>query len=85
MSDVYVQGRVERRRVWMGQETAALPAEIDAADGKVRLVARRHQISESALHNWRSARRRAAVAMGAPESVEFRTSIAGCGVQNRSY
>ena len=71
MSDVDVLGRVERRRVWTAQERAALLAEIDAAGGKVRLVARRHQISESVLYNWRSARKAAAVAMGAPENVEF--------------
>jgi transposase len=64
-------GRVERRRVWTSEEKAALLAEIDAAGGKVRLVARRHRISESVLYNWRSARKAAAVAMGAPENVEF--------------
>jgi transposase len=48
-----------------------LLAEIDAEGGKVRLVARRHQISESLLYNWRSARKAAAVAMGAAETVEF--------------
>jgi len=58
-----------RRRVWTEQEKAALLAEIDAEGGKVRLVARRHGISESVLYNWRSARKAAAVAMGAPENV----------------
>ena len=67
MSDVDILGRVERRRVWTAEEKAALLAEIDAAGGKVRLVARRHRISESVLYNWRSARKAAAVAMGAPE------------------
>ena len=71
MSDVDILGHVERRRVWTAQEKAALLAEIDAAGGKVRLVARRHRISESVLYNWRSARKAAAVAMGAPENVEF--------------
>jgi transposase len=71
LSDVHILGRVERRRVWTAQEKAALLAEIDAAGGKVRLVARRHRISESVLYNWRSARKAAAVAMGAPENVEF--------------
>ena len=71
MSDVDILGRVERRRIWTAQEKAALLAEIDAAGGKVRLVARRHRISESVLYNWRSARKAAAVAMGAPENVEF--------------
>ena len=37
----------------------------------MRLVARRHQVSESLLYNWRSARKAEAVAMGAPENVEF--------------
>jgi transposase len=50
---------------------AALLAEVDAEGGKVRLVARRHQVSESLLYNWRSARKAAAVAMGAPQDVEF--------------
>ena len=71
MSDVDILGRVERRRVWMPQEKAALLAEIDAVGGKVRLVARRHRISESVLYNWRSARKAAAMALGALESVEF--------------
>jgi hypothetical protein len=34
-----------------GLTKEALLAEIDAAGGKVRLVARRHQISESVLYN----------------------------------
>jgi transposase-like protein len=66
-----ILGRAERRRVWTASERAALLAEIDAAGGKVRLVARRHRISESVLYNWRSARKAAALAMGAPENVEF--------------
>ena len=71
MSDIDLLGPSNRRRVWSAQEKAALLAEIDAEGGKVRLVARRHQISESLLYNWRSARKAAAVAMGAPETVEF--------------
>ena len=71
MSDIDILGPRDRRRVWSGQEKAALLAEIDAEGGKVRLVARRHQISESLLYNWRSARKAAAVAMGAVETVEF--------------
>jgi transposase len=71
LSDVDILGRVERRRIWTTHEKAALLAEIDAAGGKVRLVARRHRISESVLYNWRSARKAAAVAMGAPETVAF--------------
>jgi transposase-like protein len=69
--EIHILGPSERRRMWSAQEKAALLAEIDAEGGKVRLVARRHQISESVLYNWRSARKAAAVAMGAPEDVEF--------------
>jgi transposase-like protein len=61
----------DRRRTRSEQEKAALLAEIDAEGGKVRLVARRHQISESLLYNWRSARKAAALALGAPRNVEF--------------
>lgn len=71
MTEVAILGRSDRRRIWRAEEKAALLAEIDAEGGKVRLVARRHQISESLLYNWRSARKAAAVAMGAPENVEF--------------
>jgi hypothetical protein len=61
----------DRRCIWSAEEKAALLVEIGAEGGKVRLVARRHQISESLLYNWRSARKSAAVALGAPENVEF--------------
>ena len=71
MSDIEVVGRIERRRVWSEREKAALRAEVDAAGGKVSLVARRHRISESLLYNWRSARKAAAVTAGAAESVAF--------------
>ncbi len=71
MGDVDILGPSDRRRVRTAQEKAALLAEVDAEGGKVRLVARRHNISESLLYNWRSARKAAAVAMGAPENVEF--------------
>ncbi len=71
MSDIDILGPSDRRRVRSAQEKAALLAEVDAEGGKVRLVARRHNISESLLYNWRWARKAAAVAMGAPENVEF--------------
>ncbi len=71
MADVDILGRSERRRIWSAQEKAALLAEIDAEGGKVRLVARRHGISESLLYNWRSARKAAAVAAGAADDVKF--------------
>jgi transposase len=57
--------------MWNVAEKAALLAEIDAEGGKVRLVARRHGISESLVYHWRSARKAAALAMGAPEDVAF--------------
>jgi len=71
LAEVDILGPSDRRRIWSAQEKAALLAEIDAEGGKVRLVARRHQISESLLYNWRSARKAAALALGAPENVEF--------------
>ncbi len=71
MKEVDILVPSARRRIWSAEEKAALLAEIDAEGGKVRLVARRRQISESLLYNWRSARKAAAVAMGAPENTEF--------------
>ena len=47
MAEVDILGPSDRRRTWSAQEKAALLAEIDAEGGKVRLVARRHQVSES--------------------------------------
>jgi transposase-like protein len=37
------------------EEKAALIAEMEAEGGKVKLVARRHRVSDSLLYNWRSA------------------------------
>jgi transposase len=71
LSDIDILGPSDRRCVWSAQEKAALLAEIDAEGCRVRLVARRHQMSESRLYNWRSARKAAAVAMGGTETVEF--------------
>lgn len=71
MTEVEVLGPSDRRRTWSEQEKAALLAEVDAEGGKVRLVARRHQMSESLLYNLRLARKAAAMAIGAPEDVEF--------------
>jgi len=71
LAEVDILGPSDRRRIWSAEEKAALLAEVDAEGGKVRLVARRHGISESLLYNWRSARKAAAVAMGAAESVQF--------------
>lgn len=71
MTEAEILGPAVRRRMWGAQEKAGLLAEVDAEGGKVRLVARRHGISESLLYNWRSARKAAAVAMGASQDVEF--------------
>ena len=71
MADVDILGPSDRRRIRSLEEKAALLAEVDAEGGKVRLVARRHGISENLLYNWRSARKAAAVAAGAAEDVQF--------------
>ena len=71
MAEVDILGPSDRRRIWSAEEKAALLAEVDAEGGKVRLVARRRGVSESLLYNWRSARKAAAVAAGAPEDVQF--------------
>jgi len=71
VADEGVLGPVERRRVWSAEEKAALLAEIDAEGGRVRLVARRHGLAESLLYNWRSARKAAALAMGASLPLTF--------------
>lgn len=62
--------RVERRRKWSAEDKAALLAEIEAEDGRVMVVARRHGISESLLYNWRSAWK-LATELGPPDPVEF--------------
>ena len=71
MADVEIIARVERRRKWTAQEKAALLAEVEAEGGKVKLVARRHRVSESLLYNWRSAWKAAAAAVGPSGSVKF--------------
>jgi transposase len=70
LSNVEILSRIERRRKWTVEEKAALLAEVEAEGGKVKLVARRHRISESLLYNWRSAWKAAAAAR-APEAVTF--------------
>lgn len=64
---------VARRRQWAPEEKAALLGEIEAAGGRVSVVADRHGISKSLLYNWRSASK--AVALGlrgvAPGSAGF--------------
>ena len=82
MGDIEIMGRVERRRKWRPEEKAALLAEIEAEGGRVKVVARRHQISESLLYNWRSAWKAAASAR-APEPVEFlRLGVIGPVAEN---
>ena len=60
MANVEIVPRIERRRKWTVGEKAALLAEVEAEGGKVKLVARRHRISESLLYNWRAAWKMAA-------------------------
>ena len=69
MAAVEIVPRVERRRKWTIEEKAALLAEVEAEGGKVKLVARRHRISESLLYNWRSAWK--ASAAGPAGTVKF--------------
>ncbi len=71
MAEVEVIDRVERRRRWSEAEKAALLAEVEAADGRVSIVAKRHRISESLLYNWRAAVRAAVSARPMAEPVEF--------------
>jgi transposase len=72
VSDIEIVARVERRRKWTIDEKAALIAEVEAEGGKVKLVARRHRVSESLLYNWRSAwKAAAAAAVGSSGAVEF--------------
>lgn len=70
MGDVEIVPRIERRRKWTQAEKAALLAEVEAEGGKVKVVARRHRISESLIYNWRSAWKMATAAMRA-SPVEF--------------
>jgi len=71
VADVEIMARVERRRKWTAEEKAALLAEVEAEGGKVKVVARRHRVSESLLYNWRSAWKAAAGLARMPEAVEF--------------
>jgi transposase-like protein len=72
VSEVEIVARVERRRKWSIDEKAALIAEVEAEGGKVKLIARRHQVSESLLYNWRSAWKAAAsAAVGPSGAVEI--------------
>ena len=62
---------ITRRRKWSPAEKSALLDEVEAENGKVAVVARRHGISESLLYNWRSAWKAAACVESASETVDF--------------
>ena len=62
---------VARRRHWTPEEKVVLLAEIEAAGGRVSVVARRHGISKSLLYNWRSACKAARAAAGAAGFVQL--------------
>ena len=66
---VEIIARTERRRKFSDAEKAAILAEADEGGVSVRQVAERHEIAESLIYNWRSARRQAAVM--ASEALEF--------------
>jgi transposase len=83
MSAVEIVSRIERRRRWSAAEKAALLAEVEAEGGRVKLVARRHRVSESLLYNWRSARRAALAACGAGPSGFVQLGTLGGGVSDQ--
>jgi transposase len=62
---------IARRRKWTPEEKTALLAEVDAENGRVAMVARRHGLSESLLYNWRSVAK-APIPTHEPEPMEFR-------------
>ena len=62
---------VARRRHWTPEEKVVLLAEIEAAGGRVSVVARRHGISKSLLYNWRSACKAVRAAAGAAGFVQL--------------
>lgn len=66
---VEIIARTERRRKYSDVEKAAILAETDQEGVSVRDVARRHEIAESLIYNWRSARRQATAI--ASEPLEF--------------
>lgn len=66
---IEIIARTERRRKYSDAEKAAILAEADQDGVSVRQVAERHEIAESLIYNWRSARRQA-VAI-ASEPLEF--------------
>lgn len=66
---VEIIARTERRRKFSDAEKAAILAETDEDGVSVRQIAERHEIAESLIYNWRSARRQAAAI--ASEALEF--------------
>lgn len=66
---VEIIARTERRRKFSDAEKAAILAEADEDGVSVRQVAKRHEIAESLIYNWRSARRQAAAIVS--EALEF--------------
>jgi transposase len=83
LADIEIIGRVERRRKWTAQEKAALLAEVETEGGKVRIVARRHRISESLLYNWRAAFKAAATVIPSPAFIPLGV-LGGSSPQARS-
>ena len=65
---------ITRRRKWSPAQKSALLDEVEAENGKVAVVARRHGISESLLYNWRSAWKAAACVVSAPETGGLRSA-----------
>lgn len=59
MGRIEVITRTERRRKYSPGERAAIMREADAPDVTVREVAKRHDIAESLIYSWRTARRQA--------------------------
>ena len=57
MGRIEVTTRTERRRKYSPAERAAIMWEADAPDVTVREVARLHDIAESLIYSWRTARR----------------------------
>jgi transposase len=51
LAELEILARIARRRKWSEEEKTALLAEVEAAGGKVSVVARRHQVAESLLYN----------------------------------
>ncbi|SER54084.1 IS66-like element accessory protein TnpA [Sphingobium sp. YR768] len=59
MGRIEVITRTERRRKYSPAERDAIMREADAPDVTVREVAKRHDIAESLIYSWRTARRQA--------------------------